>query len=100
MPWKYSSKRTRGRGWLGFWALEVSMLARKSLRLASSFRPRLVRGRAELHHMAVPVPTWYETTTASPPHHCSTWTAGVRAVQRSEEHTSELQSRQYLVCRL
>src|SRR3712207_8394617 len=27
-------------------------------------------------------------------------TAGDRAEQRSEEHTSELQSRQYLVCRL
>src|SRR3712207_8067304 len=25
---------------------------------------------------------------------------GVRALRRSEEHTSELQSRQYLVCRL
>src|SRR3712207_6918222 len=25
---------------------------------------------------------------------------GLRALQRSEEHTSELQSRQYLVCRL
>src|SRR3712207_8859977 len=27
-------------------------------------------------------------------------TAGVRVFERSEEHTSELQSRQYLVCRL
>src|SRR3712207_8831004 len=26
--------------------------------------------------------------------------ANLRAIQRSEEHTSELQSRQYLVCRL
>src|SRR3712207_6930873 len=28
------------------------------------------------------------------------WRRGVEVVQRSEEHTSELQSRQYLVCRL
>src|SRR3712207_7400201 len=34
-----------------------------------------------------------------PPHHCFSHSgAGVRG--RSEEHTSELQSRQYLVCRL
>src|SRR3712207_8674310 len=29
-----------------------------------------------------------------------TWRAAFRALMRSEEHTSELQSRQYLVCRL
>src|SRR5438445_8492139 len=28
------------------------------------------------------------------------WTSARRALHRSEEHTSELQSRQYLVCRL
>src|SRR3712207_7068250 len=28
------------------------------------------------------------------------WRAGVHVAARSEEHTSELQSRQYLVCRL
>src|SRR3712207_7093435 len=28
------------------------------------------------------------------------WRSTVRALERSEEHTSELQSRQYLVCRL
>src|SRR3712207_7654990 len=28
------------------------------------------------------------------------WTRGGRRLSRSEEHTSELQSRQYLVCRL
>src|SRR5947209_13216687 len=30
----------------------------------------------------------------------SSMTAGPRSTSRSEEHTSELQSRQYLVCRL
>src|SRR3712207_9002063 len=30
----------------------------------------------------------------------SVWRPGVSARNRSEEHTSELQSRQYLVCRL
>src|SRR3712207_8131163 len=30
----------------------------------------------------------------------SAWASAARAAPRSEEHTSELQSRQYLVCRL
>src|SRR3712207_7204929 len=33
-------------------------------------------------------------------HHARPRTGGRRARRRSEEHTSELQSRQYLVCRL
>src|SRR3712207_7356501 len=43
------------------------------------------------HEDAVKVATWWNT--AAP-----VWQASVR--RRSEEHTSELQSRQYLVCRL
>src|SRR3712207_6962780 len=35
-----------------------------------------------------------------PPHHPLLTAAGPRPFSRSEEHTSELQSRQYLVCRL
>src|SRR3712207_7910845 len=31
---------------------------------------------------------------------CSPWSARPASARRSEEHTSELQSRQYLVCRL
>src|SRR3712207_9043413 len=58
--------------------------ARSSLR-ASSVLPRLAR----------PIPdrtaSVFENCTAS---YCTTST------RRSEEHTSELQSRQYLVCRL
>src|SRR3712207_7683114 len=37
---------------------------------------------------------------AGQPHHPRTLVAGVVRRRRSEEHTSELQSRQYLVCRL
>src|ERR1041385_7978556 len=35
-----------------------------------------------------------------PPPACSTWWTGRAATTRSEEHTSELQSRLHLVCRL
>src|SRR3712207_8371559 len=37
--------------------------------------------------------------TSGPPHLVAT-TGAPEAIARSEEHTSELQSRQYLVCRL
>src|SRR5258707_10992918 len=37
---------------------------------------------------------------ASWPRACSAWKVGPKSLNRSEEHTSELQSRQYLVCRL
>src|SRR3712207_7379299 len=47
------------------------------------------RGRQELHHRA-----------ARPGHPRHGRGGRVTALQRSEEHTSELQSRQYLVCRL
>src|SRR3712207_8061955 len=50
-------------------------------------------------------PTWWPagspssaSTTTSPGR--PTWSAGWTVGTRSEEHTSELQSRQYLVCRL
>src|SRR3712207_8626790 len=39
-------------------------------------------------------------TTARPPASTSGLIARIRPSNRSEEHTSELQSRQYLVCRL
>src|SRR3712207_8553963 len=41
------------------------------------------------------------TSAWMPPGHCAAWRRrGGRTLHRSEEHTSELQSRQYLVCRL
>src|SRR2546425_4035621 len=41
------------------------------------------------------------TSAASPVYrHESSWGQGSRAARRSEEHTSELQSLAYLVCRL
>src|ERR1035437_7518874 len=42
------------------------------------------------HHTAVPIENLYESKE----------TLGLDRLARSEEHTSELQSRQYLVCRL
>src|SRR3712207_8110791 len=46
----------------------------------------------------------YRTMTAPPTHHRALVRVDIghspRADDRSEEHTSELQSRQYLVCRL
>src|SRR5438445_6048288 len=35
-----------------------------------------------------------------PPKTWQEWSRALAAIKRSEEHTSELQSRQYLVCRL
>src|SRR3712207_7211688 len=49
---------------------------------------QLHRSEAEWQAWAEGVETWVATV------------AGERAGYRSEEHTSELQSRQYLVCRL
>src|SRR3712207_9085018 len=60
-------------------------------------------------HDALPIFSGSPTTTASPK--CARWRTACRStrrcsrpvggrVRRSEEHTSELQSRQYLVCRL
>src|SRR5438445_5529644 len=49
---------------------------------------------------------WMPARTISPKYAASKMTkaasgrAGIQSVPRSEEHTSELQSRQYLVCRL
>src|SRR3712207_9013870 len=40
------------------------------------------------------------TTSAGRPLAAARWMTGRLEVVRSEEHTSELQSRQYLVCRL
>src|SRR5947209_14803384 len=41
-----------------------------------------------------------EYFAAQPPQDARSVSLTVRAAKRSEEHTSELQSRQYLVCRL
>src|SRR3712207_8388547 len=46
----------------------------------------------------VPGPTRQESTTCTGTEDCSA--ASDADSQRSEEHTSELQSRQYIVCRL
>src|SRR3712207_3454573 len=46
---------------------------------------------------------WHEIALGTKPPEDAAWTAfaeGVAIAARSEEHTSELQSRQYLVCRL
>src|SRR3712207_7176130 len=42
----------------------------------------------------------FEPATPATPLQCATGLRYVSCVGRSEEHTSELQSRQYLVCRL
>src|SRR3712207_6916311 len=47
--------------------------------------------------MSAPSSRWLWADRAGRPRRC--W-RGIRAAARSEEHTSELQSRQYLVCRL
>src|SRR2546429_3266895 len=44
--------------------------------------------------LLTPCPSWYVVVTAGP---LTTWTP---TAPRSEEHTSELQSRLHLVCRL
>src|SRR3712207_8367455 len=54
------------------------------------FRSQAVRGRGRARHLARVRPA---ALRVAPPRHA-------RAPARSEEHTSELQSRQYLVCRL
>src|SRR3712207_8561427 len=62
-------------------------------RQSASWSPRLV-----------PASAWTSSTTAArkPPKkaRASGWESSSARLSRSEEHTSELQSRQYLVCRL
>src|SRR3712207_7588382 len=59
-------------------------------------RPRLLAGR---HHVDVPVERDAPAAVAGRDGLCADQ-LGPRRLLRSEEHTSELQSRQYLVCRL
>src|SRR2546429_6504105 len=49
-----------------------------------------------------PYTTLFRSLTTNPPHcgACSNAPSAVVATERSEEHTSELQSRLHLVCRL
>src|SRR3712207_7894856 len=73
------------------------------------FRSAFVRMRGELRHGALPWPTQQRIGLAVAEHQGSVYAvstlqrtareAGL-GLDRSEEHTSELQSRQYLVCRL
>src|SRR3712207_7202374 len=72
--------------------------------------------RLEVRNAAVPIekkPSWIKTTAKMGPEyrelqsmvkteelHTVCQSAGCPNIFRSEEHTSELQSRQYLVCRL
>src|SRR3712207_9093223 len=55
-------------------------------------------------HDALPISSWGMTSGRSPscsgPRRATKSTSWPAAPGRSEEHTSELQSRQYLVCRL
>src|SRR3712207_8668194 len=80
-------------------AVASASLARSSPRCqAWSSRPRLPRGLSRLWSGPATKPSseidmWQVVSgTANLPSGCD--------LQRSEEHTSELQSRQYLVCRL
>src|SRR3712207_7020297 len=83
----------------------------------STLFPYTTLFRSLLEKKNVILPVWHEVTQQqvydySPSladKHALIWSAGQkedvatklqRAVLRSEEHTSELQSRQYLVCRL
>src|SRR5687767_15674717 len=43
---------------------------------------------------------WFDRRATAVPHRLAAWTRGGGAPVRSEEHTSELQSLAYLVCRL
>src|SRR3712207_7832746 len=70
--------------------------ARSAARLTESVLPwalaavpaqAVIRGA----HLVLPIHSAYASTSAP---------TSITAVPRSEEHTSELQSRQYLVCRL
>src|SRR3712207_8801641 len=62
----------------------------------STRRPRATRRCSA----ASPATRWRPTTSASWPIATVISTRRPSAIRRSEEHTSELQSRQYLVCRL
>src|SRR3712207_8181347 len=60
---------------------------------------RPVDGRPVPREGAVqPPPAGGRAGRGVPSRRCSPWSSSVK--RRSEEHTSELQSRQYLVCRL
>src|SRR3712207_7941187 len=62
---------------------------------------RLLKVRLHFRiHGAVPQPSIERAIALSREKYCSVWHSLRQDVERSEEHTSELQSRQYLVCRL
>src|SRR3712207_7814183 len=69
-----------------------------------SISESLILLRAKRHEATLARPADTRRTrhlgSASPPVGRSTTARGDRGRDRSEEHTSELQSRQYLVCRL
>src|SRR3712207_7789865 len=73
-------------------------LVENKLRLvaAAASRSRLSTDRTSLRDLASEI-EWAKTTLATPDDYPARAQAAGR---RSEEHTSELQSRQYLVCRL
>src|SRR3712207_6967236 len=59
-------------------------------------------GRIKKHSLALSRQLLPDAATADHSHKLFLWQEGLRQLTRyrSEEHTSELQSRQYLVCRL
>src|SRR3712207_8726431 len=64
------------------------------------FRSCLTIGSPNEHSMRLPKPPAKPLTPTNPtPANSKDWPSS-RCTPRSEEHTSELQSRQYLVCRL
>src|SRR3712207_8228893 len=66
--------------------------------LGAEWTPPELREHA---HRDPPPPDLLELADVRGDLHChTTWSDGKASVLRSEEHTSELQSRQYLVCRL
>src|SRR5690606_41448352 len=63
----------------------------------SQGRPAGLRAQFFLAHIVAPATARFTDTAA---HHHQIDDAAIRHVHRSEEHTSELQSRENLVCRL
>src|SRR5215203_1054629 len=65
--------------------------------LASSSEAAITAPRL---HQVRPIQIDTSVATRTPAKTAPTLTAPILSVERSEEHTSELQSRQYIVCRL
>src|ERR1035437_10479883 len=76
------------------------MKKKGSFRSSESSSRTILSSRVRWSRLENTVPSWMRQAKGKAKTLDRAWVSTATAWQRSEEHTSELQSRQYLVCRL